>query len=137
MRVIPLTAIPNQSFTATINGERWKLSLKSVVGGMCVDIEKDGKLMLAGSRITTGEPLIPYEYLQTGNFLLLTVSDDLADFSAFGVSQFLVYFSSEEIAALPPAKIKDIIFDASSSMYLMSDDGFYLTTDTGEILTDG
>ena len=100
MRNIPLTQDPNQDLTVRLDNTRYGLRLKSTNGVMVVDVSIDGVTVLTGSRVLAGEPLIPYEYIATGNFILLTVNDELPDYTQFGVTQSLVYMSPEEIAAL-------------------------------------
>lgn len=136
MRTIPILATPNQSFAVTIDGVRWVLSIKSTNHVMIADIYRDGVLLLSGSRILAGEAIIPYQYLQSGNFLLLTISDTLPDFRVFGVSQLLVYLSRGEIATMPAVSVGEVFAAARTTEYLTTDDGFYLTTDTGSLLTD-
>lgn len=136
MRTVPLAAVPNQEFTVTIDDVRWVVGVKTARGVTAVNISREGVTLLTGSRALAGEPLIPYAYLQTGNFVFVTLNDALPEYSLFGVSQFLVYLSADEIAALQenPPTYDDLSPFVPS--FLTTDDGFYLTTDTGEILTD-
>ena len=136
MRVVPLAAVPNQTFTLTLDGVRWAIAVKAIRGAMCVDVERDGVPLLKGTRVLAGEAVIPYGYLATGNFLFLTNSDELPDYSAFGASQFLIYLTAAEIAAIPPISVGQILAETNTIEYLTTDDGFYLTTDTGSVLTD-
>lgn len=131
MRVVPISQTPNQSFTLTIDGVRWGVGLREARGVMVVDILRDGVVLITGSRALSGEALIPYRYLETANFIFITVGDVLPNWHELGVSQFLIYADQIEIARLPaplPAP--------KTSSYLTSDDGFYLTTDDGSLLTD-
>lgn len=100
MRNIPITQDPNQDLTVRLDDTRYGLRLKAVNGVMVVDVSIDGVTVLTGSRVLAGEPLIPYEYLQEGNFILLTINDELPDYTQFGVTQSLVYLSPAELAAL-------------------------------------
>lgn len=134
MRIVPLAAIPNQSFTVTIDGARWILAFKDIRGVIVVDVSRDGVELLRGSRALAGEGLIPFAYLQTGNFIFVVTGDTMPEYSQFGVSQLLVYLSTAELAAIPAATVDNL--DPFRPSPLLSDEGFYLTTDTGEILTD-
>lgn len=100
MRTIPLTALPNQSLSVRLNDERLVLTLKDADGVMVADLERAGVTVLMGTRVLAGEPIIPYRYLEEGNFMVLTVNDALPDWREFGVSQRLVYITAAEIAAL-------------------------------------
>lgn len=136
MRVVPLAAVPNQAFTITIEGVRWAVTVKTARGVMCADVARDGMPLLTGTRVLAGEAIIPYRYLQTGNFIFLTIAGELPDYNAFGVSQIMVFLSAEEIAAIPAISAGEVFAATTTVEYLTTDDGFYLTTDTGEILTD-
>lgn len=136
MQVIPLANAPNQEFTVTLDQVRWVLRIVEAAGVMAVDVVRDGVELLRASRILAGETVIPYRYLQTGNFIVIVNGDELPTYSQFGVSQFLVYVSADEIAALDanPPTVNDL--NPFVPSFLTDDNGFYLTTDTGELLTD-
>lgn len=100
MRNIPIVAEPSQELSVRLDDVRYTLRLKAANGVMVADISIDGSVILAGTRVLAGEPIIPYGHLQVGNFLLLTQGDALPDYAQFGVTQSLVYLSPAEIAAL-------------------------------------
>jgi len=100
MQEIPLTAEPNQEFTVRLSDRRFSLRIKEAGGVMVADVTVDEAVRLEATRVLAGEPLIPYEYLEAGNFMLLTDGDALPAWAEFGVTQFLVFLSPEEIAAL-------------------------------------
>lgn len=132
MRIVPLASAPNQAFTITLDGVRWSLRLLDIGDVTAVDVARDGVLVLSGCRVVAGEPLIPYRYLQTANFIFLTSSKELPVWSLFGVSQILVYLSAAEMDALPRMTVGEMTrLDIS---YLTTDEGFYLTTDNGALL---
>lgn len=134
MRVVPLANIPNQVFTVTLDGARWVLAIKEANAVMVADVSLDGTVLLSGTRVLAGEALIPYRFLQHGNFLALTSGDNLPWWSQFGVSQVLVYLSAAEMASLPTITVGEIIAAGAEIEYLFTDEGFYLTTDTGELI---
>lgn len=136
MRVVPLSASPNQSFTLTVDTVRWGVRLVDAAGVMVADISRDGVPLLTGTRVLAGETLIPYAYLQSGNFIMLTDEDALPAWRDFNGSQALVYVSADEMATIraSPLSVGDVT--SVSVSYLTTDDGFYVTTDTGELLTD-
>ena len=100
MQIIPLFPEANQEFTVHLDGTRYVLRFKAANGVMVADVIIDDVLVLSGSRILAGEPLIPYEYLQVGNFTVLTTNDELPDWREFGATQTLIYASPAELAAL-------------------------------------
>lgn len=102
MRVIQLEAVPNQSFSVTIDGNRWVMQIKDVNGATSVDISLNEQYILLGQRVVAGTPIIPYRYLQGfGNFILLTENEELVNWQLFGSGQVLVYATAAEIENIP------------------------------------
>lgn len=100
MRTIPIVATPNQSLSIRVDNIRLVLRIKEASGVMVADLERDGEIIISGTRVLAGEPIIPYRYLEDGNFLLLTINDELPDWNAFGASQSLVYMTAAEVDAI-------------------------------------
>jgi len=100
MDVVGLERIPNQEFSVRLGGRRFVLRIKEAAGVMVADVLVDGEIVLLGTRIVAGTPIIPYRYLEAGNLLLLTEGGQLPDYAQFGITQTLVYLSAAEIAAL-------------------------------------
>ena len=102
MQIIDIAQIPNQSFTITLDGVRWDLTIKEANSSMCMDAVADGVPVVTGQRIVAGTPIIPYQYLaQEGNFLIMTENDELQNWERFEVDQVLIYATFDEIAAAP------------------------------------
>ena len=139
MRVVPLANVPNQSFTVTLDSVRWGIRLRDIGGVTAADVDLQGERLVSGTRALPGEPLVPYRYLtpDAGAFIFITLSDNaLPVYAEFGVSQFLVYMSATELAALPVPTVGELTEGQDVASYLTTDDGFYLTTDDGDLLTD-
>lgn len=100
MRTIPLTAIPNQSFSVRLDDSRMVMRIKEANGVMVADLERDSVPVLSATRVLAGEPIIPYRYLEEGNFMVLTLNEELPDWRQFGVTQTLVYLGVAEVVAL-------------------------------------
>lgn len=100
MQIIPLEALANQSLSIRLDNRRYDLSFKETNGVMSVSISRDQVAILTGARIVAGTPLIPYEYLESGNFIFLTANDELPDYTKFKTTQNLVYYSAAEIEEL-------------------------------------
>lgn len=103
---------------------------------MILDFDRDGVRLLSGTPILAGEALIPYRYLEDGNFVLLTISDELPDWRAFGSSQVLVFLSGVEISEIPRVTIADITPIPVAS-FLTTDEGDYILTDGGDLISEG
>lgn len=140
MKLIPLAPVPNQSFSVLLDGVRIVMRLKEANGVMVCDLSRAGVVVLQGSRALAGETIIPYHYIESGNFLFLTLNGDLPDWRLFGVSQQLIYLSAAEVTALraAPLTFSDLVDQGNYVMqYLTDDDGFYLTEDNGDLLIQG
>lgn len=98
MRDITLLAVPNQTFSATINGVLWELTIKAAVGTMVADVKRDGVDLVLGQRIIAEFPILPYRYLShQGNFAILTRDGELPWWEEFGRSQSLIYLEPAEV----------------------------------------
>lgn len=99
MRNIPLAAIPNQSLSIRIGNQRLVLRIKEANGVMVADLDRNEVRVISGVRVLAGEPIIPYKYLEDGNFLLLTINGGLPEWRQFNATQNLVFITAEEIAS--------------------------------------
>lgn len=95
---IDLIQAPNQSFSATINGVLWELTIKVAVGTMLADVRRDGVDLVLGQRIVAEFPILPHRYLShQGNFAILTRDGELPWWEEFGRSQSLIYLEPSEV----------------------------------------
>lgn len=100
MITVTLDSIPNQSFSIRLDNKLYNITIKQSNDIMIATIIRDGILLLSGIRIVAGTPLIPYQYLESGNFMLLTTNGDLPDYTQFQITQFLVYASRVELEVI-------------------------------------
>lgn len=100
MKRIDIQAVPNQSFSARLENSRYDFVIKETAGVMSMTISRDNIKLLDNVRITSGAPIIPYIYLEQGNFAIVNENEDLIYYDKFGVSQFLVYASTAELLEL-------------------------------------
>ena len=111
MQSIPLAAVPSQSFSITLDGDFYDIVIRlcgattrtpPYVDGtvIAMDITRNQVPLLLGARCVPGTPVLLYPYLVTGNFVWLTENGDLLDYTQFGISQFLIYASADELAAI-------------------------------------
>lgn len=120
MDLIELAQVPNQSFSVTLEGVRWDITIKQAREVMVVDLVRDSIEILRGQRIVAGTPIIPYRNLQgDGNFLLLTDGDELPNWERFEVDQQLIYANAAEIAVIPAEALQWPILAAYQSNQLV------------------
>lgn len=97
---IQIDAVPNQSFSTRLDDSRYVITLKETRGCMSATIVRDEVVVVSNARIVAGTPILPYEYQEQGNFIILTEDGDLPDWTKFGISQSLHYLSVAEIEAI-------------------------------------
>lgn len=90
----------NQSLSIQLDGLRYDITVKEGNGVMCATVVRDGVTLVDNVRLVAGTPVLPYRYQEDGNFALTTADEELPYFPQFGNTQFLVYLSNEELAAL-------------------------------------
>lgn len=101
MKFITLQQTPNQEVIVTVNGSRYKIQIKSASGFMTYGVERDGITIIEnGARIVNGSPLLPYRYMEEGNFILDVPDDEFPDYTKFESTQFLIYASQDEIESV-------------------------------------
>lgn len=100
---IPLSAIPNQSLSIRLGDAQYDLRLFLCNNVMAIDIIRDNEVIIQGARLAPGFPILPYEYLSAGegNFVVVTENDEYPDYLQFGITQFLIYATTAELANLP------------------------------------
>lgn len=97
MQSIPLQAIPNQSFSITLDRNQWNFTLKTTNDVIAVSLTKNNVTLIENLRAVANTLIIPYRYLEDGNFLFLTKNFQLPDYTQFGVTQLLIYLSPADL----------------------------------------
>lgn len=100
MQQINIAAVANQNFSVQLNNILYNLTIKLTVNVMSVSISRNGSVVQSGARAVSGFPLIPYHYQEDGNFIITTENNDYPDYSKFGISQFLIYASQDELEVI-------------------------------------
>ena len=98
---IPLQPIANQELSIPLDGARFVLTIKEAAGAMICTVERDGVVLIANTRMVADQYVLPYEYLHQGfgNFFISTTGENIPYYDQFGVTQFMVYATADEIAA--------------------------------------
>lgn len=100
MLEINLAPIPNQAFSVTINSIHYDLRIFLATNVMCCDLSINSVAILTSMRLVSNGFIIPYSYLENGNFLITTLNDELPYYEQFGTTQFLTYLTQAEIDGL-------------------------------------
>jgi len=100
MLYIPIDSLPNQSLTITLDGNVYNITIKETNGCMSIDIERNGTIILQGMRLVANTGIIPYQYLENGNFAIETKDQELPYYTKFNDTQFLIFASSAELESI-------------------------------------
>jgi len=95
-----LAQVPNQSLSIQADGNSFDITIRETNGVMSADVSINNVIILSGSRIVAGFPIIPYRYLENGNFAITTLNGDLPYYTQFGITQNLIYASASDLEAL-------------------------------------
>ena len=96
---VAISALPNQSLTIQIDSRLYVISIREANGVMSVSITRDGEVVVSNMRATAGTPLLPYQYQEKGNFIIITEGGALPYYEQFGITQFMLYVTPAELAA--------------------------------------
>jgi hypothetical protein len=91
--IIKLEPVPNQSISVTLEGVRYDIEIKDMGSVMAASITIDGEPVITGARCLVGVPLLPYKYMEQGNFIFVTDNNDFPDWRRFGDTQNLIYIN--------------------------------------------
>ena len=97
---INLTPVANQSVSIKLEDSLYTLVFKEARGIMSLDVVRDNEVVIQGSRMLPNAPLIPYQYLENGNFVMLCDDEEYPNYLLFGDTQTLVYVTTAELEAL-------------------------------------
>lgn len=97
---IAIEPMPNQSFSITLDGSFYDITIKESNGVMSCSIVRDNILIQSNARISAGYLLIPYKYQENGNFFIITENDDYPYYTEFGNTQFLMYIPQPVLNSL-------------------------------------
>jgi hypothetical protein len=121
----PLQTIANQSFTIQLFGINYDINIHDCHPIMAVTLFINNTLILSGMRAVPNFPLIPYAYLEKGNFIFTTgtgndgqyiLNAEYPYWRRFNIDQFLIYASPEELQIIAEGGILTASdFDADSS----------------------
>jgi hypothetical protein len=97
MYQIPLTSVPNQSISFSVDGAFWTIHLYQSILHMCADITVNGTVIATAVRCFGGIALMQYPYMYQPNFGNFIFDTD-GDWTNFDSSCNLYYLESAEYA---------------------------------------
>lgn len=107
MVIIPLQVIPNQSLSIRLSDNYYDIRIVAIENNlnnnqviMAFDIIINNVVIISGQRAIPGFPIIPYEYLENGNFVFITNNNEYPNYNFFGITQFLVFADETELETI-------------------------------------
>lgn len=97
---IPLSAIPNQKLSIQLDNQFYDITIKEANKIMVVTVVRNGTTIIDSVRVVAGTPILPYEYLELGNFIFLTSNEEYPYYTKFGVDQSLIFASQAELEVI-------------------------------------
>lgn len=132
MQQIPIQALPNQSFSVQLDGNQWDWTIELVNDAIAVTLSLNGNIVISGLSIVGGMRIIPSEYEESGNFVLVTMNQQVPDYTQFGTGQQLIYLSAVELMAIrvpAPPILTPAYFDLNAALPLrIFPQGYVLAT---------
>jgi hypothetical protein len=100
MILIPLSAVVNQTFSIVLEGSQYDLAIYLAKNVMAMDIVRDNTTILLGARLLPNSLIIPYKYLENGNFFMTTENGAYPIYTEFGITQFMYFLTQVELNGL-------------------------------------
>ena len=100
MLQIPISAVVNQTFSIVLDSIQYDLAIYLAKNIMAMDITRNNTSILLGARLLPNSLIIPYQYLENGNFFMTSEDGQYPIYTEFGVTQFMYYLSQAELTAL-------------------------------------
>lgn len=111
---VPVQAIPNQTLSIQLDNNQYDIHIVATTAtttdtgqgqvagevNTVITIVRNNVTIVSGFRAMSGYPIIPYQYLEDGNFAFLTDNDDYPDYRKFGITQSLIYASASELETI-------------------------------------
>lgn len=101
MEFYTLENTPNQKFSILIEGEVYYFQIREGKGSMLISVDRGDTPLIQGKRLIINAPVLEYPHLQNalgGDFYLYSLTDELANWKKFGVTQFFLYSTESELA---------------------------------------
>lgn len=98
---VPLLALANQSLSMPLGDSRYEITVKEATGCMVCTIVRDDVVLVQNVRLLPDAYVLPYDYLEggQGNFFFSVQDEEMPWWESFGITQFMVWVSADEIAS--------------------------------------
>ena len=98
MREIQIDPVANQTVTVYLENDRYDLTFKQAASGATLaTIMRNDDLLVSNILCVAGTPLLPFVYVEKGNFIFSMANEGMPLWQDFGTTTFLFYMSEEEV----------------------------------------
>lgn len=99
MYVIKLQNTPNQTFTSILNGQQYKIALRTIQGFTYMSCWVNGDVLFYNQLCTPNNWVNPYNYLSiNGKFYFKCLDGNYPNYTLFNNTQQLVFLTPDEVA---------------------------------------
>ena len=98
--VIELQQVPNQRVSVELDGDRYVIDFNDIGNVTAATVTRNDEVLVSGQRVVAGTPILPYQYLESGNFIFITDDGELPVYTEFGGTQTLYYLTQAEVVAV-------------------------------------
>lgn len=99
MQIIPLSNIPNQTFTVILNNSLYRIALRTIQEFTFVSVWTNDEVLFYNQLCTPNNYINPYNYLSAnGKFYFRCLDNNYPNYKNFNGSQQLLFLSPEEVA---------------------------------------
>lgn len=99
MQIVPLQAIPNQTFTILLNGELYRIALRTVQELTYMSVWINEEVLFYNQLCTPNNWVNPYDYVsRNGKFFFACADEEYPTYTKFNITQQLLFLTTEEVA---------------------------------------
>ena len=99
-QTLQIDPLLNQTLSVRLNQQQHIIKIYAIgSNGVAMDLTIDDTVIFSGFRILAGAPIAPYQYLYSGSFIIFSEGEEIIDYTKFGTTQRLVYFTAAEVEA--------------------------------------
>lgn len=100
MYKIPLDKTPNQTFSIVLNGKDYRIAIRTIQNLTYMSVWVNSELLFYNQLCTPNAYVNPYNYVSVnGKFYFESLDNNYPNYTQFGVTQSLLFYTQEEVAA--------------------------------------
>ena len=99
MQVINLQNIPNQAFSIALNGEDYRIAVRTIQGLTFLSVWRNDEPLFYNQICVPNGFVDPYKYVSNnGKVYFRCLDNEYPNYKNFGITQWLYYLTPEEVA---------------------------------------